>query len=391
MNIIDIRNVFADRHIELIDVMPNHVYYYEEKNDNGRNALFLLEYNRKTRKERLVMNYSLDDPTYIEHIYVFEKTIVMVLENGTNSFWLIEIDKKTGGELNRRKVVCTGAFKECQPLDSEYLLVYMGPDEVNAEVFRKYKEIKGCDCLCYLYNLKTNRKYLVNAALINRAGCDNIKSITVEGRPYLVLLDPYAEESLKEHYYREQRWVSADIRDNLWLCKTSDVEIDIEDGKETVTRRCIASADIKAMVRYMGMDDQKVYFRAKEFRSGMEKICSYDIAAETLSVEATPPALKNDSFYIVEEKPFKVFEVTIGQNKTSVHGVVNSEAHCTYDNSLGEFITCLEDRYCVTKKIVYSEESQREFVYFYLYDAQLEQFESYECRCLVKDNTMVLY
>ena len=206
-----------------------------------------------------------------------------------------------------------------------------------------------------------------------------------------MLLDPYAEESRKEHYYREQRWVSADIRDNLWLCKTSDVEIDIEDGKETVTRRCIASADIKAMVRYMGMDDQKVYFRAKEFRSGMEKICSYDIAAETLSVEATPPAPKNDSCYIVEEKPFKVFEVTIGQNKTSVHGVVNSEAHCTYDNSLGEFITCLEDRYCVTKKIVYSEESQREFVYFYLYDAQLEQFESYECRCLVKDNTMVLY
>lgn len=391
MNIIDIRNVFADRCIELIDVSPAYVYYFEEKNDDGRNALFLLEYNRKTRKERLVMNYSLDDPTYIEHIYAFDKTIVMVLENGSNSFWLIEIDKKTGGELNRRKVVCTGAFKECKPLDSEYLLIYMGPDEANAEVFRKYKEIKGCDCLCYLYNIKTNRKYLVNAAMINRAGGDNLKQITVDSRPYLLLLEPYAEESLKEHYYREQRWVSGDIRDNIWLCKTSEVEMELEDGKETVTRRCIASADIKALVRYMGMDDQKVYFRAKEFRSGMEKICSYDIAGETLSVEATLGVPKKDTFYIVEEKPFKTFEVTVGQNQTGIVGVVNSQANIAFDNSLGQFITCIEDRYCITRRTVYSEESQREFTYFYVYDAELKQYESYECHCLIKDDTLVLY
>ena len=194
MTVIDIRNVFSDRHIEIIDINPSYIYYFEEKNEEGRNELFLLEYNRKTRKERLVMNYTLDDPTYMEHIYSFDKTIVMVLENGSNSFWLIEIDKKTGGELNRRKVVCTGAFRECKPLDSEYLLIYMGPDEANAEVFSKYKEIKGCDCLCYLYNIKTNQKYLVNAAMINRIGGDNIKPITVESLPYLLLLDPFAEE-----------------------------------------------------------------------------------------------------------------------------------------------------------------------------------------------------
>ena len=391
MTVIDIRNVFSDRQIEIIDINPSYIYYFEEKNEEGRNELFLLEYNRKTRKERLVMNYTLDDPTYMEHIYSFDKTIVMVLENGSNSFWLIEIDKKTGGELNRRKVVCTGAFRECKPLDSEYLLIYMGPDEANAEVFSKYKEIKGCDCLCYLYNIKTNQKYLVNAAMINRIGGDNIKPITVESLPYLLLLDPFAEESVKEHYYSEQRWVSADIRDNIWLSKTSEVEMDIEDGKEAVTRKCIASADIKALVRYMGMDDHKVYFRAKEFRSGTEKICSYDITTEALQIEATPSGFNNDTFYMIEEKPFKMFAVTVSKNKTTVVGLINSEARIVYDNTLGQFMTCIDNRYCVTKKTVFSEESQREFTYFYLYDAHLEQYESYECNCLVKGDTLVLY
>ncbi len=391
MTVIDIRNVFSDRHIEIIDVDASYIYYFEEKNEDGRSDLYLLEYNRKTRKERLVMNYTLDDPTYIEHIYAFEKTIIMVLENGSNSFWLIEIDKKTGGELNRRKVVCTGAFKECMALDSEYLLVYMGPDEANAEVFRKYKEIKDCDCLCYLYHIKTNRKYLVNAAMITKAGCDNIKLLTMHNESYLLVLDPYAEESIKEHYYREQRWVSADIRDNIWLCKTADVESNIEEGRETIVRKCIACADIKALVRYMGMDNAKVYFRAKEFRSGTEKICSYDMTAKTLSEEITLAAPKKDTFYLVEEKPFKAFAVTMGPERTTVRGLVNSEAAISFDNSLGELVTCIESRYCVTKKTLFSEESQREFTYYYLYDAHLEQYESYECSCMVKGDTLVLY
>ncbi len=391
MTVIDIRNVFSDRHIELVDVSPSYIYYYEERNDEGRNDLFLLEYNRKTKKERLVMNYTLDDPTYVEHIYAFDKTIIMVLENGTNSFWLIEIDKKSGGEMNRRKIVCTGAFRECMALDSDHLLVYMGPDEANEEMFQKYKEIKGCDCLCYLYNIRTNRKYLVNAAMITRLGCENIKSITVNGESCLLLLDPFAEESIKEHYYREQRWVSADIRDNIWLSKTADVIRDIEEGKETVARKCLASADIKALVRYMGMDENKVYFRAKEFRSGTEKICSYDLLAGTLSVEAAPNLPKNGTFYMVEEKPFKLFAVTIGKTKTQVQGIINSKASVIFDNSLGSFMTCIENRYCVMKKTIFSEESQQEFTYFYLYDAVLDQYESYECDCRVNGDTLMLY
>ena len=397
MTVIDIRNIFSDRHVELVDVNPNYIYYAEEKNEDGRNDLYILEYNRRTRKERLIMNYSLDDPTYIQHIFAFEKTIVLLLENGGNSFWLIEIEKKSGGEMSRRKIVCTGCFKDCMALDSEHILVYMSPDEDNADIFERYKELTGCDSLCYLYNIKTNHKYFVNAPLISRIGCENLRMIDIKGESYLILPDPFADESIKEHYYREQRWINADIRDNIWICRTDKLIEEIEAGLDRITKQCIVSADIKALVRYLGTGGSKVYFRAKEFRSGIEKICSYDILKsdeplkDRIAVEATTETPKDGTVFLIEERPFKVFSVQVGKHKTGIKGMINSQADFTFENDLGSFLTCIENRYCVSRKTVTDEDTQKSTDYYCIYDSVTDKHESYKCNCHIKGDTLVLY
>ena len=193
MTVVDIRNIFSQRNIELFDVGSSYIYYSEEKNEEGHNNLFILEYNRSTRRERLVTNYSLEDPSFVEHLFTFEKNLILILENGTNSLWMIELDKKTGTEKNRRKIVCTGAFKECMAIDSQHLLIYMAPDADNSEVFQKYKEVTGCDCLCYLYDLEESKKYFVKSSLIAKVGCQNIKMMTVKNEKFVLLLDPYGD------------------------------------------------------------------------------------------------------------------------------------------------------------------------------------------------------
>lgn len=390
MTVIDVRNIFSDRAIHLIDVNASHIYYTEEKTEDEHNQLFILEYNRTTRKEKIITNYTLEDPAFNNHVFVFEKNIILILENGSNSFWLMEIDKKSGAELNRRKVVCTGAFSECMALDGQHILIYMGEDEANAQIFQKYREVTGCDYLCYLYNVKSNQKSLVKVPLLARLGCENIKHLQFKYEDYLVLLDPFAEEGIKEKYFKEQRWINADIRDNIWLCRIEDVENEIEAGEESITKKCIASADIKALVRYMGMDGSKIFFRAKEFRSGLEKICSYDITANTLSVEATLEQPPEGSFYFVEEKPFKVFTITPGKEKTSVTGEVNSQAELAYPAELGSFISCIDSRYVVTRAEASSENGDSTLTY-YLFDPMMDSYEGYSCRCHFKGNTLVFY
>ena len=390
MTVIDIRNIFSDRNIELVAIDPAYIYYAEEKNEEGRRDLYLLEYNRRTKKERLVMNYTFDDPSFAAHIYSFDKTIVLVVENGSNSLWLIELEKKTGGELNRRKIVCTGRFKECLALDADHILIYMSPDEENAEIFKKYKEVTDCDCLCYLYNIRTNRKYFVNAPIMARLGCEGTELFTMGDQRYMILMEPFADEDTKEHYYREQRWVNADIRDNIWLAKIEDVENDIESGSDTITKKCIASADIKALVRYMGNDGVRIYFRAKEIRTNIEKLCSYDIETETLSVETTMQPPKN-GYFLIEENPFRFFSVKPIKGHICIRGLINSIADCAYDENLGSFVTCIDNRYCVTKKTAVDEESGNVHTYFVIYDTVLGNQESYECGCRLMGDNLVLY
>lgn len=392
MTVVDIRNIFSQRNIELFDVNSSYIYYAEEKNEDGHNNLFILEYNRANRRERLITNYTLEDPTFVEHLFAFDNTIVLVLENGTNSMWLIEVNKTTGIEQNRRKVVCTGAFRSCIALDENHLLIYMGPDEANAAMFKQYSDITGCECLCYMYDLKTNTKHFIKNPLIAKLGTSNIKKMRVSGENYLVLLDPFADEEIKKGYYEEQRWINADIRDNIWLCSLDLLEKELEAGVENITKKCIASADIKALARYMGTDGDKLYFRAKEFRTGIEKLCSYDIAADALSVEAELKAPdKSNTVFIVEEKPFGLFTVTEDKEQTAVKGIINSHADLSYNNSIGSFMTCIDNRYVVAQSVVYDEAAGFDRRIYTIYDSELDKSESYEGSCYLYGNTLVLY
>ncbi len=392
MKVVDIRSIFSKRNIELFDVGSSYIYYAEEKNEGGHNDLFILEYNRSTGKERLVTNYTLEDPTFVEHLYAFENTLILILENGGNSMWLIEIDKTKGTELNRRKIVCTGAFRSCIALDADHILIYMGPDEANAGMFSQYTEVTGCECLCYLYNLRTNIKHFVKSTLIAKLGVQGIRQMESHGEKYLVLLDPFADEDIKRGYYEEQRWINADIRDNIWLCELSKLELELEAGVENISKKCIASADIKALARYMGTDGDKMYFRAKEFRTGIEKICSYDLVTNSLGVEAELklPEDRNTT-YIVEEKPFAVFSVTKGEKETEVKGLVNSEAGISFENSLGAFMSCVENRYIICRAAEKSADGTDFLCGCSIYDSETDKSETYRCSCYLKGNTLVLY
>ncbi len=392
MTVVDIRNIFSERNIELFHVDSSYIYYAEEKNTNGKNELFILEYDRSTRHERLITNYTLEDPTFVEHIFAFDSSIILILENGKNSLWLIELSKIDGSELSRKKIVCTGAFRSCLALDSSNVLIYMGPDEANAEMFAQYKTITGCECLCYLYDLKTNVKHFVKNPLIAKLGTANIRLMDAHGVRYAVLLDPFADEDIKKGYYDEQRWINVDIRDNIWLCSVSELEAELKAGNEAITKKCIASADIKALARYMGIDGEKMYFRAKEFRTGQEKICSYNVFTNALEIEADLNSNEEaELFYIVEEKPFAVFSVADDKISVKVRGIVNSNAEISYKSELGSFVTCIDNRYVITRKNIFNEESGVTVPVCSIYDSENKMHENYECSCYISGNTLVLY
>ena len=71
--------------------------------------------------------------------------------------------------------------------------------------------------------------------------------------------------------------------------------------------------------------------------------------------------------------------------------MINSQASLTFDNEFGSFLTCIENRYCVSRKTVTDEDTQKSTDYYCIYDSVTDKHESYKCNCHIKGDTLVLY
>lgn len=381
MTVVDIRNVFENRRIQLFYVDNDFIYYAEEKLYGELSNLYILEYNRDTHRERLVTNYTLEDSSFVQHIFAFEETILLVLENGSSSLWLVEIDKCSGMELSRRKLNFTGRFYECKALDANNLIFTTASDEKSKAFFKQYKALTKCDTLAYIYDIEQDKKSFIRCPLFSKVGCDSFFTVKTNEGNKLIILDPWGDEETKSYYFREQRWISADIRDNIWICDLDSALLEIKEGKENLTVKCIASADIKGMVRYVAISDKKLYMKATHFKSGLEKICSYDFDSGDIEAVAELLPCEDDEYYYVEERTGKTYKLTVTEEKTLVESLTD-EFITEYKTSFGKFISCIENRFIITK----SENNS-----IVLLDTKTGADYEYDCKCEIYGNTLVLY
>lgn len=381
MTVVDIRNVFEKRRIQLFYVDDDFIYYAEEKLQGELSNLYILEYNRDTRRERLVTNYTLEDSSFVQHIFAFEETILLVLENGSNSLWVVELDRRSGMELSRRKLNFTGRFYECKAVDANNIIFTTAPDEKSKSFFKQYKALTKCDTLAYIYDIEQDKKFFIRCPLISKVGCDSLFTIKTNDSNKLIILDPWSDEETKLYYFREQRWISADIRDNIWMCDLDSALLELKNGKENLTVNCIASADIKGMVRYAAITDKKLYMKATHFKSGVEKICSYDFENGNIEALAELLPCEDNEAYYTEKYTGQTYKLTINGEKTFVESMTN-DFKANYKTSFGKFITCIENRFIIT-----NDDNKA----VYIIDTKAHTENKYDCKCEIYGNTVVLY
>lgn len=391
MVVVDIRNIFAVRNVEIIEINDDFIYYAEEKKEEGHNNLFLLEYNRVSKRERVVTHYSLDDPTFVQHLFSFSDSIVLLLENGGDSVWIFRVDKNTGEETARMKVKLVGGFSDCKALDKGHILLWTTANEEYKELFAKYQEKTGHARIAYLHDLDTTEKYLIKDQILCRLSGEDIVLYRQEGEHRALLLNPYGDEEHKEKCYKNARWISQPVCDYIWDGSVSGILSEIIQGKGALSLKKLVTAGIEGLARYTGMDQSYVYFRARHFPTNSECICRCEKVSGKVDVAAQLPFDQEDSYYHMDIKECKVYRITEGEETCLVEGVVNSGVRGEYQKQLGEFISCVEDRFLITQKVMTDSQGQYEFEYHSICDTKKKTEESFECKCVVSKNTLVLY
>jgi hypothetical protein len=393
LKVVELRNVFTSCNDTLIEIKDDFIYYAEEKKEEGHNNLFILEYNRDTKRERILSNYFLKSTNYIKHFFSFQGEILIIMESGESEVTVLSIDKHTGEEKNTAKLSFIGNMSQCCALDRSHLIIYTEQNEKHRSQFEEYEKLTGRDKIVYLFDLNDGAYYYLCDPRFS--GEDGARFITYDkdGESQLLVLQPHKTEEDKAKAYEDRRWVGDNVNDNVWVCSLSAFIDSVKLGEECAPLELVLCAGTCGMVRYVGMNEKQIYFRAKYFPTNDQRLCSYNIHTGKKSV-VTELNLEEDkeklSQFYIDVNSSKAYSITTEVDEDyQVDGVWNSSVHSIYSRELGDFVACIDDRYIIARYVLSDDKDSFEFNS--IYDIATGEQKSYECKCLVKGDTVVLY
>lgn len=403
MTVVDIRNIVTDSSVELISISPATIYYAEEKNEEGHRSLFILEYNRETQRERIVANYFLTNPAFVQHYFDFPDRILIVMENGGSTVWLLSLDKKTGEETALEEIHFVGGYFGCKALDEEHVIFYTQENQRHQELFREYRRVTGFSKVACLYDLNEHRYTYIRDRRICGLTPDDLIPYRSGGQTQLLILQPYGSEEEKEHCYQERRWLGDGIRDSVWLCPLKAFLEGIQSGAGVLPLKQLLSAGTDGLLRFAGMDEYNLYFRAKYFPTNDQRICAVSKGTNRKAVVADLNLREHEApaSYYIDTQAAQVFRVEELEDGYHITGTLNSAVDAYYSKELGDFVACIQDRFIVARYVMSEQDDNQvndqigdqseAYTFYSVFDSKTGRQQSYECQCQVKGNTVVLY
>lgn len=403
MTVVDIRNIVTDSSVELISISPATIYYAEEKNEEGHRSLFILEYNRETQRERIVANYFLTNPAFVQHYFDFPDRILIVMENGGSTVWLLSLDKKTGEETALEEIHFVGGYFGCKALDEEHVIFYTQENQRHQELFREYRRATGFSKVACLYDLNEHRYTYIRDRRICGLTPDDLIPYRSGGQTQLLILQPYGSEEEKEHCYQERRWLGDGIRDSVWLCSLKAFLEGVQSGAGVLPLKQLLSAGTDGLLRFAGMDEYNLYFRAKYFPTNDQRICAVSKGTNRKAVVADLNLREHEApaSYYIDTQAAQVFRVEELEDGYHITGTLNSAVDAYYSKELGDFVACIQDRFIVARYVMSDQDDNQvneqigdqseAYTFYSVFDSKTGRQQSYECQCQVKGNTVVLY
>lgn len=387
MTVIDIRDELYKRQIEIVEVSDGYIYYAEEKNVDGIDALYLLEYNCGTEKERVMAYFTFDDASYIQHYYSCENSIILLFENDGSKIWIVKIDKNSGCEVMRKSVPLVGRFYDCVPIDDNNLIIYTKADDENKSLFNRCLETTDCDVIANMYDMEKGFRYFIrdfHTAELIRTNMHPF--FDAKGKEYMLLCDPYSDEESKEVYAEEAKHIKGDIRDNIWSISKSKFLKEVRSGKEHLELKKVASAGIDGLVRFECVSGDYIVFRAKKFSTGQEKFCAMSTVNGKVRPVSDVKRKSESSQYYTDNSNGKIYYMFKDNDVVNLRGEINSNAQISFPKKLGRLKGCIDDRFVLADCSKDDDEPMLS-----VYDSRLKTTDIFQAHCKTKGEILVLF
>ncbi len=389
MKIVDLRSTLTNSNDVLIQIDGVHIYYAEEKIIEGKRNLFLLDYDRSTREERVLSDHCLLNPRYVMHYFSFPEHILVVMEDGGSEAWFLRVEKSGGGEEILQPVYFAGNYAACCALDCRHVLLYSTENPRDATLFREYRRQTGFTRAAYLCDVQTGQCWSVQDPRVC-AGA-GLLPYTGGGEQKLLVLQPYGTEEEKRKAYRDRRWLSGSVTDQIWICALPAFIDAVEAGQACAPMQRVLRAGTEGMVRFAAQDTNSLYFRALYFPHDDQRILAVNkhtgAKREAARLNLAPD--EKDARFVIDPEGRAYKMTALDSRHMRVQGLLNSTADLSFDTNLGKFFACFDDRYLLLRDEIRDETDS--IVFYTLVDAKSGKAKNFEGSCAFQGDVLVVF
>ena len=388
MTVIDLREELNNRNIDIIDVTDKCIYYSEEFMVNDSATIYIYTYDLFDNSERVVCYFTFEEETFLPHYYICGDSIIMLLENDGSRAWILKIDKNSKSEVMRKNVPLIGKYFDCVPIDDNNIIIYSKSDDDYRDIFNRCLKNTGFDTLANMYDLDKSYRYFIRDFKTAGLVKDHMHTFTdSKGNERMILCDSCCESEFdKEKLSKNNNGIEENMQDNILEISKSRFLESVRSGKELIGAKRIASAGAEGFVRFECATDGGIFFRAKVFKSGLEKFFKMSTAGGCVKPMCNVREKNDSARYFTDTDCGKIYYMKRDGEIITVLGEINSCAELSYPYTIGQFTGCMDDRFIIADNSKSVNEPSVS-----IYDGRLGLLDTYQAKFKMKKNVLVIY
>lgn len=287
MNIIDITGV-CNEDIEIIGVYDDMVYYFKGLTMDSECNIEVYYYDRQNAHERkIVFDCIHTTEFYDKEVTTYQTYAEVVFKNGSR----IEVFRIDFIENKIDKLFCldvdSKSFNGVKTLGDRYAMVFTDKSDIDSDDFNQLLDMNGYYESGYLYDSIAKSKYKIFDSRLILSLKENLLHYNYKGNEYVIFEEVYMEPWRLEDMYiinsDKSFYARHSYRDSINIILLDDLVKQIKEGREFIDMVQVYSTEMNGWTRYFGMDDEHIYFRSKNFKSGREDI--YKVFKNDFTVE----------------------------------------------------------------------------------------------------------
>ena len=368
--------------------------YTTKRKINKKEIFFICSYNLKKDLEKVIKKFEIVDTSYYDYKIFYRDDILFILNKKNNILNVSKIELKNNDlKETLYNIYLEGQVKHINIINERYFIVFIEKADLLGRKFDKYLSGRTFRYkFAYLIDLYEVESYFIKDVKFALGARDYIQLENINGEDVIFFEEAYREAWEKEFYYfrdffdNEKRIKQ---ENSVNYIKFSEFIESIKLGEDVLKVKIVDNIDKNGVIRYLGSDDEKLYYRKKYFESGNEKV--YSIKKDSGTIVEVCNIEHNDydgDFYYDSDKSIIFYEEEL-DNHIRVQGIFNRDFDITYNNCLGGFEDFIDDRYLIT---YYSDDIDGEYFNYAVIKDIIENREyEYEGQIRCFGNYVILY